>query len=264
MKQLIKRLLREGLESTSFDSLLNEVTNDLDFSSFKMNDTLNPEIWASEDVIREDVLKALKTIATDYYNSLELSIPLKDITFTGSLANYNWSKFSDVDLHMIFDSSKLRGDKDLVKDLLDTKTRAWNLKHDITIKGFDVELYLQPQDQPHHSTGVYSIMNDKWLTKPKKVSIELDKEDISKKYNTIIKSVSDIEKEVSEGKLEDVVKKLEKLKERIKKMRQSGLDKEGEFSTENIVFKLLRRNNIMEKIDNMLVDAYDKSVSVKQ
>ena len=264
MKRLIKKLLREGLEVNTFESLLGEVTGKLDFSSFKMNDTLNPEIWVDENTIYPEIQKTLLKIANDYYESLELDIPILDITLTGSLANYNWSKYSDADLHIIFDANELGEDKDMIKDLLDVKTRAWNLKHDIKVKGFDVELYLQPEDQPHHSTGVYSLQNSEWVTEPKIVDVDLDKETITKKYNTILKSVEEIQKDMDEDKYEDVVKQLEKLKDKIKKMRQSGLDTGGEFSSENIVFKLLRRNDIMEKIDNMLVDAYDKSVSLDQ
>jgi hypothetical protein len=264
MKNLIKKLLREGLESNTFESLLGEVTGKLDFSSFKMNDTLNPEIWVNENTINPEIQKTLIKIAKDYYNELGLDTPILDITLTGSLANYNWSKYSDVDLHIIFDVNELGEDKDMIKDLLDIKTRAWNLKHHITVKGFDVELYLQPEDQPHHSTGVYSLQNGEWVTEPTKVDVDLDKETITKKYNTILKSVGEIQKDMDEDKYEDVVKQLEKLKDKIKKMRQSGLDTGGEFSSENIVFKLLRRNDIMEKIDNMLTDAYDKSVTLDQ
>ena len=264
-KKIIKRLLREGLEGVNtFESILGEVTSKLDFSSFKMNDTLNPEIWVDENTIDPEIQKTLIKIANDYYNELDLDIPILDITLTGSLANYNWSKYSDVDLHIIFDANELGEDKDMIKDLLDIKTRAWNLKHDIKVKGFDVELYLQPEDQPHHSTGVYSLQNSEWVTEPQIVDVDLDKETITKKYNTILKSVEEIQKDMDEDKYEDVVKQLDKLKDKIKKMRQSGLDTGGEFSSENIVFKLLRRNDIMEKIDDMLVTAYDKSVSLDQ
>lgn len=263
MKQLIKKLLRENLEENNFNKLLGEVTSTLDFSTFKMNETLNPKIWESNGQMKKDVLEALKTIATDYWNGLELDIPLMDITLTGSLANFNWSKYSDADLHMIFDDKLLGDEKTMIKDLLDVKTRAWNLKHDITVRGFDVELYLQPEDQPHHSTGIYSITNDKWVIKPERVDTDIDKETVTKKYNTIIKTVKEIKGDMSKGEYEDVVTKLEKLKDRIKKMRQGGLDSGGEFSSENIVFKLLRRNNVMEEIDDMLTDAYDKSVSIK-
>ena len=264
MKKLIKKLLREGLESTSFETLLGEVTDKLDFSSFKMNDTLNPEIWVDENTIDPEIQKTLLKIAKDYYSELKLDIPILDITLTGSLANYNWSKYSDVDLHIIFDTNKLGEDKDMVKELLDIRTRAWNLKHNIKVKGFDVELYLQSEDETHHSTGVYSLKRKEWVTEPKIVDVELDKETITKKYNTILKSIEEIQKDMNEEKYDFVINRLNKLKDKIKKMRQSGLNTKGEFSSENIVFKLLRRNDIIEKINNILTDAYDKSVSLNQ
>lgn len=263
MKSLIKKLLREGLqESTSFATLLSEVTDSLDFSSFKMNDSLNPEIWVDGNTIDPEIQKTLITIADDYFKSLELDIPVLDITLTGSLANFNWSKYSDVDLHIIFDANELGDDKDMIKDLLDVKTRAWNLKHDIKVKGYDVELYLQPEDQPHHSTGVYSLTNGEWVSEPKQQDVELDEETIAKKYNTILKTVDEIEAEYDQGEYEEVITKIESLKEKIKKMRQSGLETDGEYSSENITFKLLRRNDVMEKIGDMLTNAYDKSVSL--
>lgn len=258
MKKLIKRLIREGLQENNFNKLLGEVTGSLDFTAFKINETLNPEIWESDNTMKPDVLEALKTIATDYWEGLDLEAPLMDITLTGSLANFNWSKYSDADLHMIFDEKLLGKDKGMIKDLLDVKTRAWNLKHDITVKDFEVELYLQPEDQPHHSTGIYSITNNRWVVEPKKVDADIDKDTVTKKYNTIVKTVNEIKKSDDE----DIIKMLEKLKDKIKVMRQSGLDTGGEFSSENIVFKLLRRNDIMEQIDDMLTDAYDKSVSL--
>jgi len=264
MKGLIKKLLREGLDGTSFATLLSEVTDELDYSSFKIHDTLNPKVWVDDNTIDPEVQKALIRIADDYFKALELDpdIQILDITLTGSLANYNWSRFSDADLHIIFDANQLGDDKDMIKDLLDVKTRAWNLKHDIKVKGFDVELYLQPEDQPHHSTGVYSLMNSEWVTKSEKVDSTLDKECIAKKYNNVVKLVSDIEKEYEAGDYDEVILKVDRLKDKIKKMRQSGLDTGGEFSCENIVFKLLRRNDIIEKLNDLNTNSYDKSVTI--
>ena len=262
MKHIIKKLLREGLDKVnSFESILGEVTSKLDFSSFKMNDTLNPEIWVDENTIKPEIKENLIKVAEDYYNNLELDIPILDITLTGSLANYNWSKYSDVDLHIIFDTNKLGKNKDMVKDLLDVRTRAWNLKHNITVKGFDVELYLQPEDQPHHSTGVYSLMDSEWVKTPEMSKPEIDKETITKKYNNIISIVKDIEKDKDN---QNVIKKIDKLKDKISNMRKSGLEDKGEYSVENITFKLLRRNDIMEKLNNLSVNTYDDEHTIKE
>lgn len=248
-KERIKLLLKENL----------------DFSGFKMNDELNPVIWDKDKVMKEEISDTLLQIAKDYFTSLKINIPVKDITMTGSLANYNWSKYSDVDLHIIIDLDKMGDKKDMIKDLLDTKTRAWNDKHDITVKGYDVELYLQPYDQEHFSTGVYSVLNDEWVIEPKIQDDTIDKKNVVKKYNTIVNTVNDIHKDFAKKKdYKDVISRLETLTDKIKKTRTAGLEGKGEYSLENIVFKLLRRNNIMQKISDLLVKAYDESMSIDE
>lgn len=253
-REKIKILLRESL---NLENHLNEIKDELDFSSFKINDTLQPDIWPNGE-INEEYKERMFEIANDYWDSLGLGFEYDDITLTGSLANYNWSKYSDVDLHIIYDEENFRGeDFELIQELLDTKTRKWNSDHDIKIKGFDVELYLQPLTQEHHSQGVYSLSNDEWIVKPKKEKVEIDKETVTKKYNTILNTLSDIEKS-SENQIE----KLDKLKAKVKKMRKSGLQTKGEFSSENIAFKLLRRNEIMKKISDLTKDIYDKKMTI--
>ena len=66
----------------------------------------------------------LINIAKHYYESLQLNVPISDITLTGSLANYNWSNYSDFDVHIVIDINKFGEKKDLIKDLIDAKTRS--------------------------------------------------------------------------------------------------------------------------------------------
>ena len=253
------------INETMKDKIKRFIKENLDFSGFKMNDTLNPIIFDENMKMKEEISDALLQIAKDYFISLKINIPVKDITMTGSLSNYNWSKYSDVDLHIIIDLDKMGDKKDMVKDLLDAKTRAWNDKHDITVKGYDVELYLQPYDQEHFSTGVYSVLNDEFVIEPKIQDASIDKKNVVKKYNSIVNTVNDIYKDFAKKKdYKDVISRLEKLSDKIKKTRTAGLEGKGEYSLENIVFKLLRRNDIMEKIGDLLVKAYDESMTIDE
>jgi hypothetical protein len=258
---IIKQLLRESLNQ---EVLLQEIIDELDLSSFKMREGLNSKIWGQDGHIKEDIRQTLLKVANDYYESLELGIPLSDITLTGSLANYNWSRFSDADVHILFDSTKLGEQHETIKDLLDVKTRNWNDKHGISVKGFEVELYLQELEQAHHSTGVYSLINNEWVVIPKKKEVKLDKENISKKYDNILKTIADIKQELEgDGEYGETKDRVDKLKEKIRDMRKSGLETGGEFSVENIVFKLLRRNDIIGDINDLLLKAYDDSLTIE-
>jgi predicted nucleotidyltransferase len=261
MSNIIKKLLREGL---FIDAAINEITDDLDFSSFKVNKILNPKVWESEDTINSEIRETLIKIAKSYYDSLSLNVPITDIVLTGSLANYNWSKYSDFDIHIVIDMNKFGDKKDLVKDLLGAKTRSWNDNHDIKIKDYDVELYIQDKNEEHHSTGVYSLMDEKWVLKPEKTAPKINKNSVREKYKKIVDTLNDIKKQYKKGNEETVTTRLGKLKDRIKKMRQSVLESGGEFSAENIAFKLLRRNEIMTQIGDLMDKAFDKSMSLDE
>ena len=58
--------------------------------SFLIKDKLNPDIWTNDELNPEIRVKLIK-IATDFFKDLNLpkEIQIKDIIFTGSLANYN-------------------------------------------------------------------------------------------------------------------------------------------------------------------------------
>ena len=224
--------------------------------SFKIQDELNPKIWDDMKMkkeIREDLLK----ISEDFFEGTELDAEVKDIILTGSLANYNWSKYSDHDLHIIIDFKDINDDEDLVKDLVDSKKTIWNLQHDIEIGGYEVEVYIQDEKEPHTSTGVYSILNDKWNVKPEKKDFEPNEKEIEKKGISIMKQVDKIEEDWENLEYEEVKKRVKKVWEKIKKLRKDGL-KKGEFGTGNLVFKLLRRNNYIGKIMDIKKNAYAK------
>jgi len=227
--------------------------------SFRLQDDLNSEFWDDFNLDSE-IKSELLNLANDYFENLDLgNVELKDVIFTGSLANYNWSKYSDIDLHLVFDFSDVNEDVDLVRKYLDAIEKSWKLQHDIQIKGYDVEIYCQDSNQEHHSTGIYSLMNDEWIKKPTKEDFEPDEDSIKKKASIYMGSINDLEKDIESGKSYNILKsKIKKIWKKIKDARQAGLEREGEFSVENLVFKLMRRNGYIEKFMNLKAKSYDK------
>jgi hypothetical protein len=189
-------------------------------------------------------------------------VDVTDITLTGSLANYNWSKFSDVDLHILIDYNEVDENESLVSEYLGAKKNIWNEKHDITIKDYDVELYVQDMNEDHISTGVYSIMWDEWLVKPKKGDPKIDSKKVKQKASKIIDSYDTVLESYYEGEYDKVIRKINTIRQKIKKMRQSGLDREGEYSYENITFKVLRRVGLLDKLSDLETLSYDKSLTM--
>lgn len=226
--------------------------------SFRVKDELNPKIWNDfkiDDEVREDLLK----IAEDFYNSTDLETDVEDIVLTGSLANYNWSeKYSDYDLHILIDFTKVNDVVDLVKKYVDSAKSIWNKEHDIKIKGYEVEVYIQDISEPHKSTGVFSLLNNKWNVKPEEFDFEPDEDMIAEKGKSVMMMVDELEEQVDEDKYDAFVEKVQKVWDKVKNYRKSGLESEGgELSIGNLVFKFLRRNNYITKIMDMKKRAYD-------
>jgi len=238
---------------------------DIDLSSFEVQSTLNPKIFDKEQHMHEDVRRILLMIADDFFETLNVGwVDIDDIILTGSLANFNWSKFSDVDLHILVDFGEVDENEELVKEYFNSKKKLWNEKHDITIKGYDVELYMQDTEEPHVSSGVYSILWDGWVVQPDATKKEIDSKKVEQKVNNIIDAIYDVYYMYKNEEYDKTIRMVKNLKEKIKKMRQTGLDREGEYSFENIAFKVLRRTMYLDKLSEIETKAYDKSLTLDE
>jgi len=236
---------------------------DVDLSSFKIQPVLNQKVWGSDGKLKPEIRKQLLIIAEDFMESLDIPwVEYSDITFTGSLANYNWSNYSDIDLHVLINRDDVSENRDLSDEYLAAKKSIWNDEHDIKIYGYQVECYAQDINEEHTSSGVYSILNNKWLIIPSKDKPKIDKNLVKRKSAQIMSKIDDIIMLNKKGKYKDVITQYELLWDKIKSMRQAGLDRTGEYSYENITFKVLRRSGYIEKLIDTKLDSYDKMNSL--
>jgi predicted nucleotidyltransferase len=245
----------------TWDQYINEI--EIDKTRFQINDTLNPKFWENKKLdpaIRERLL----AIAEDFYEYLGVDYKIEDIILTGSNANYNWNDLSDLDVHIIVNYAKTGEDQDFLNELFTAKRSDWNRVHNILMKGHEVEMYVQDEDEPHIATGVYSILNDNWNVEPeKKAQPEIDYATVEKKAGDIEKEIDQISKMYAEGNYDDVLECSEVLKQKIRKMRRSGLYTAGEFSAENIAFKVLRNSGNLARLSDLKNKAYDASMSME-
>ena len=221
------------------------------------HDILEPQLWQNEELVPE-VHAALLKIVKEFFDFLDVSVEIEDVRFTGSLANYNYSEFSDIDLHIVVDFSEVGLETKLVKEFFDSKRIVWNQKHNIKIKDYEVEVYVENVGEKHFSTGIYSLTDNVWLVKPETTRPEIDLSGAVKKASSLMKEIdAAIE---SSQKFAD----LKRIKEKIKKMRNCGLSHEGEFSVENLAFKFLRRNGYLKKLGEAYIEEYDKIYSLPE
>ena len=250
-----------------FDRLREDVLiaiGDEDFSTFGVRDELNQDVWDGDTKVHPEVKKALMEIVKEFMDGLDLGVEPEDVIITGSLANYNWSKFSDIDLHIILDFAEINENEEMVKKFFDAVRSNWNKLHNIMVKGHEVEIYLQDAQEPHVSTGVYSLTDDRWHVKPNPTAPEIDQETALKKMKSFAREVGKLSAVYDAGAYESAFEMAERLKEKLKKMRRSGLERSGVYSPENIAFKMLRRSGDIEQLFSIYTQAYDKIHSLDQ
>lgn len=236
------------MKLVEFDVLDEDIIpDDVDVSSLIPQKELNPEIWEGLE-LREDV----KEIATKIYNNYTDAIfnnlknsKIIDIQFTGSLANYNWSSYSDFDIHIVIDYSKISNNLDLVSEYFRNKTTIYNLTHSYSIKGFEVELNTNNIEPIKKDVGIYSLLHNKWIQIPNKDNIVIDYNSVRHKTAQLMNAIDNAECDL---------KDLKKIKKKIRKMRQTAIDSKGEFATENLAFKILRRLGYIKKLKDQIAE----------
>jgi DNA-binding Lrp family transcriptional regulator len=225
------------------------------------NPDLHTEVWdiiEDEVVIKKEIKDQLIKIAMDFFLTLDVDNIFDTITLTGSMANFNYSEYSDFDVHILMDLSKINDDQELVKQLMMSKKSLWNEKHNIKIKNHDVEMYVQGTDEVHYSTGVYDLIKDEWIAEPAYQAVDIDK-------TAIIDKVVEIKSRIdSVMQSPNRLKEIDKLKEKIRNMRQCGLETGGEYSIENLAFKTLRNLGEITKLYATATSDYDEMMSIDE
>lgn len=263
----------EAMDAIYSELSSNQITNetaDIDFSSFTPQQELNPKIWPNGKINSRVRLKLLD-IADDFFKTLKIEwLKPIDVLLTGSMANYNWSKYSDFDLHLLLDFSDVDENVDFVHEYFTAKKKLWNEEHEnLMIYGFPVEVYVQDIDENLISNGIYSLYKNKWIIEPSKDNIQglgQDKETIKskaietmKKIDALYNATFDIN-HGSDG--EKLLAQIQKLITIIKGVRKQSLTKGGEMAAGNIFFKILRRTGYIEKLFNAKTLAYDRKESI--
>ena len=222
----------------------------------KFNDQLNPRIWQGTKM-RPKVRAKLLQIAEDFKQSLGLTdLNVKDITLSGSNASYTYTPHSDIDLHLVVDLPEADA-SDVYRELFDAKKFQYNETHNIKIGGYDVELYVENANKPAVSQGMFSVLNDDWINIPLKKRSTINDNAVKSKYDVIKHR---IESAIKSGNL----KRLTNTAAKIKKMRQAGLDAHGELGPENIAYKMLRSQGVIQQLYDARTAAKDRALSLKE
>lgn len=196
---------------------------------------LNDKLWNNNTLIPE-VRRKLLQIAEHFVDFLKTpDLKIRDITISGSNAGYNYSDYSDIDLHIVadYDESQV--------ELFMAKKNNYNFTHDIKINGIDVELYVQDSKQIHHSAGIYSVMRNKWISEPQHNPPKVSPREIKAKARNYAGQINQALKSGNLAKSQETM-------DEIYRLRKAGLESNGEQSVENLAFKLLRARGQIDRL----------------
>jgi hypothetical protein len=208
-----------------------------ELSTIYYHDELNPLLW-DQTQLKTEIRYKLLAIAHHFAKFLNVPrLNLRDITISGSNAAFGYSDKSDIDLHLVVD---LPHDRPELEELYTAKKNQFNSTYDIKVKGIDVELYVQDVQQTHHSAGIYSILNDRWISKPKHQPPNIDDKEVKSKARNYSAKINAAMRSGELNKAKDAMAD-------IRRLRQAGLEKGGEYSIENLAFKLLRARGKIDK-----------------
>lgn len=229
---------------------IQDIINESKFVKF--HPELNAKLWEN-NTMRPEVRSKLLEIAKAFYKFVGVDLNISDITVTGSNSAYTYTEHSDLDLHLIVEGAP----SDEERELYDAKKGLWNEQHDIFIRGLPVEVYIQGSDDEHHSSGVFSVLNEEWLTTPSNDQPTIDDVSVAQKVRYLTREIK--------GAINDSDRtKADATKTRLAKMRKEGLAETGEWGAENIAYKALRNKGLIDALSNHIRHLQDQELSLEQ
>ena len=244
---------------------------------------LHPEFFTSEEKLNPMMEKTMKTMVNRFL--AYMGIPrnhVKDILFKGSLAGYNYTPTSDIDLQIIlrynYEKNPLRTQDDPEGKLLQrkyNKLRAdYNKEHGLTLgkEKYPVEFFVHTpkSNTKTGSSSRWSLKNNDWVPGYKPIhSANIPEKNtvqkIMKQYYDKIKAAYADEikqgftrKAAAEAGLK-VLKNLAIVDRNLALHGPNASLRADVESPENLAFKAIKRTNLVAYLEKMAKSSIDES-----
>ena len=221
---------------------------------FQLHETLNPKLWKDNKLIPE-VRKKLLEISENFEQYVEIPMHIVDVVLVGSNASYNYTQYSDIDVHLIVNTDLTEDVPEDIQTLVfNLKKTSFNKESDIKIKGIPVELYVEDLHSSVQSNGIYSIRRNKWVKEPQPITIE--KRDLTKELDAWTERIQEA---ITSKEYEQITDVLDALY----LMRKNSISIEGEYGRGNEIFKTLRDKGILSKLKDSLNRCISSNLSLE-
>lgn len=235
--------------------------------SVEKHSSLNSKLFTKEELLKDKVRDKMLEIVDEFLADLkeqEIKIKVNDILLIGSNASYNYTEDSDIDLHILADAKAVRYDKEVAAALYSAYRSLFNKSLNIEFYNIPVEIFVETEDSPRVSNGVYSVKKNKWVKKPIEEDIpEYDVkalDELVSEWETKCKELID---DIKADKLKDEKRVVKLLEDIYDKLRKKGISK-GEYSIENLAFKELRNKGYLDQLKDFRNELVSKRLSLEE
>ena len=261
--QEISTNVKKAFESVEVQKVLNEDLNE----AIEKHNELNPKLFNEDNKLKSEIIEKINQMVDIFVEDLaenEVKIDIDDIILVGSNASFNYTDDSDIDVHIRVDVSKFNCPDNLYPAIYSAFRSLFNKRFDIEFYGIPVELYVETEETPLKSNGIYSVLNNEWIKFPEEQKIpQLDEEAFNKEFNIwedrYTKLIADIESEKIQTEAE-VVKYIEDIYE----LRKANIASDGEYSIGNLVFKEIRNKGYLDNLKDLKNELISKQLSLKE
>lgn len=228
--------------------------------SLKYHDRLNPKLWDNNTkTLRPEVRDALLRFAETWIEFAKIPRDLVlDVYFTGGNANYNYTSLSDIDVHVVVDKRLFGVDRAFLDEFMKTKKSLWGATHHVHVRGYGLEPYTQDISEPFPAgQGVYSLTRGDWVLPPIQGHYDFESDvGLEEKVDALAAQIDEL---ISSGAGRS---RLKKMKDKLNALRSAGLERSGEFSRENLMFKELRNRGYIDRLKQAIKDYDDNTLSL--
>lgn len=254
-------------ESVTITNLIEQFNIKKLTEAIEKHDSLNNKLFTKDELLKDKVHDKILEIVDTFLADLkdqDIKIKVEDILLIGSNASYNYTKDSDIDLHIIANTKAVDYPAELGSALYSAHRSLFNKQLDIKIFDIPLEIFVEIEDSQRTSNGIYSVKKNKWIKKPVQEDIpDYDKEALNKLVNDWEDKCKALIDDIKAGKLADEKKVIKMLKDIYEKLRKKGIAK-GEYSTENLTFKELRNRGYLDKLKDYRNELTSKRLSLEE
>jgi predicted nucleotidyltransferase len=246
---------------------IDEASQEILTEAIEKHDSLNNKLFTKDELLKDKVRDKMLEIVDTFLADLEeqeVKIKVDDILFIGSNASYNYTKDSDIDLHILANTKAVDYPADLGAAIYSAYRSIFNKNLDITLYNIPLEIFVETEDSARVSNGVYSVKKNKWIKKPVQEDIpEYDKDALDKLVEEWEEKCKNLIDDIKADKLDDEKKVVKMLEDIYEKLRKKGVAK-GEYAIENLAFKELRNKGYLDQLKEYRNELTSKRLSLEE